>query len=90
MAGVKTLADGNTRVFLLATKPADINAITVTEQLRKTGDLQRGGGAEYLHTLTSIVPTAANAAFYADMPVPAANAAAVPPPAIWISGEWPK
>lgn len=31
MAGVKTLADGNTRVFLLATKPADINAITVTE-----------------------------------------------------------
>lgn len=31
MAGVKTLADGNTRVFLLATKPADINAITVAE-----------------------------------------------------------
>ena len=31
MAGVKTLADGNTRVFLLATKPTNINAITVTE-----------------------------------------------------------
>ena len=31
MAGVKTLADGNVRVFLLATKPADINAITVAE-----------------------------------------------------------
>jgi replicative DNA helicase len=46
-------------------EPTD--AITVTEQLRKTGDLQRGGGAEYLHTLTSIVPTAANAAFYADI-----------------------
>ena len=31
MAGVKTLADGNTRVYLLATKPADINAITLSE-----------------------------------------------------------
>lgn len=31
MAGVKTLADGNTRVFLLATKPVDINAIKLTE-----------------------------------------------------------
>lgn len=31
MAGVKTLADGNVRVLVLATKPADINAITVTE-----------------------------------------------------------
>jgi replicative DNA helicase len=29
--------------------------------------LVRGGGADYLHTLTSIVPTAANAAFYADI-----------------------
>ena len=31
MAGVKTLADGNTRVYLLATKPADINAIKLSE-----------------------------------------------------------
>lgn len=31
MAGVKTLADGNTRAFLLATKPVDINAIKLTE-----------------------------------------------------------
>lgn len=31
MAGVKTLADGNVRLYLLATKPADINAITVAE-----------------------------------------------------------
>ena len=31
MAGVKTLADGNTRVFMLATKPVDINAIKLSE-----------------------------------------------------------
>jgi len=46
-------------------EPTD--AITVTDQLTKRGDLQRAGGAEYLHTLTSIVPTAANAAFYAEI-----------------------
>src|SRR3546814_2626386 len=39
--------------------------VAVTDELIKTGDLQRAGGAEYLHTLTSIVPTAANAGFYA-------------------------
>ncbi|MCB1273975.1 MAG: replicative DNA helicase [Leucobacter sp.] len=46
-------------------EPTD--AITVTDQLTKSGDLQRAGGAEYLHTVTSIVPTAANASFYADI-----------------------
>lgn len=46
-------------------EPTD--AITVTDQLTKTGELQRAGGAEYLHTLTSIVPTAANAGFYAEI-----------------------
>jgi len=46
-------------------EPTDV--ITVTDQLSKTGELVRAGGAEYLHTLTSIVPTAANAAFYADI-----------------------
>ena len=45
--------------------PTDV--ITVTDQLTKTGDLQRSGGVEYLHTLTSIVPTAANASFYAEI-----------------------
>lgn len=44
-------------------EPTDV--ITVTDQLMKTGSLVRAGGADYLHTLTSIVPTAANAAFYA-------------------------
>ena len=46
-------------------EPTD--AITVTDQLTKMGDLQRAGGAEYLHTITSIVPTAANASFYAEI-----------------------
>ena len=46
-------------------EPTDV--ITVTDALSKSGDLQRAGGAEYLHTLTSIVPTAANAGFYADI-----------------------
>ena len=46
-------------------EPTDV--ITVTDQLTKTGELQRAGGVDYLHTLTSIVPTAANARFYADI-----------------------
>ena len=46
-------------------EPTDV--IAVTDELTKTGDLQRAGGVEYLHTLTSIVPTAANAGFYASI-----------------------
>lgn len=46
-------------------EPTDV--ITVTDALKKAGDLQRAGGAEYLHELTGLVPTAANAAFYADI-----------------------
>lgn len=46
-------------------EPTDV--ITVTDELTKTGQLQRGGGADYLHTVTSIVPTAANASYYAEI-----------------------
>lgn len=46
-------------------EPTDV--IAVTDQLTKSGELQRAGGAEYLHTLTSLVPTAANAGFYAQI-----------------------
>mgnify|MGYP006194901119 FL=1 len=46
-------------------KGEPIDAITVTDELMKQGNLVKAGGADYLHTLTSIVPTAANAAFYA-------------------------
>ncbi len=44
-------------------EPTDV--IAVTDELTKNGELQRAGGVEYLHTLTSLVPTAANAGFYA-------------------------
>ena len=44
-------------------EPTDV--ITVTDELVKTGELTRAGGADYLHTLTGLVPTAANAGFYA-------------------------
>ena len=43
-------------------EPTDV--IAVTDELTKSGELTRAGGAEYLHTLTSLVPTAANAGFY--------------------------
>ncbi|MEY4618178.1 MAG: hypothetical protein RL101_364, partial [Actinomycetota bacterium] len=45
--------------------PTDV--ITVTDELTKNGELVRAGGADYLHQLTSIVPTAANAPFYAQI-----------------------
>ncbi|MFC8495892.1 replicative DNA helicase [Streptomyces sp. NPDC057235] len=35
-------------------------------ELRKRGELDRIGGASYLHTLVQAVPTAANATFYAE------------------------
>src|SRR5690606_37695672 len=44
-------------------EPAD--AVTVSAELTKRGELARVGGAPYLHTLISSVPTAANAGFYA-------------------------
>ncbi|WP_338100718.1 replicative DNA helicase [Microbacterium excoecariae] len=46
-------------------EPTDV--IAVTDELIKTGDLQQAGGADYLHSLTSIVPTAANAGYYASI-----------------------
>ncbi|MGA8117152.1 MAG: replicative DNA helicase [Actinocatenispora sp.] len=44
-------------------EPADL--ITVASALVDSGDHNRVGGATYLHTLVSSVPTAANAAYYA-------------------------
>src|SRR5688572_3312149 len=43
-------------------EPAD--AVMVAATLDSNGDLARVGGAPYLHTLISAVPTAANAAYY--------------------------
>ncbi len=44
-------------------EPAD--AVTVAAELAKRGLIGRIGGAPYLHTLISSVPTAANAGYYA-------------------------
>jgi len=46
-------------------EPTDV--IAVTDELTKIGELTRAGGAEYLHTLTGLVPTAANAGYYASI-----------------------
>ncbi|MFB4316387.1 replicative DNA helicase [Actinomadura sp. 21ATH] len=43
--------------------PAD--AVTISGELTKRGEIGRIGGAPYLHTLISSVPTAANAGYYA-------------------------
>src|SRR4051794_18696529 len=44
-------------------EPAD--AVTVASELDRRGLLRRIGGAPYVHTLISTVPTAANAGYYA-------------------------
>src|SRR5262245_53176229 len=44
-------------------EPAD--AVTIAAELTKRGEIARTGGAPYLHTLISSVPTAANAGYYA-------------------------
>ncbi len=44
-------------------EPAD--AVTIAAELTKNAEISRVGGASYLHTLVSMVPTAANANYYA-------------------------
>jgi replicative DNA helicase len=44
-------------------EPTD--AIAVCDELAKQGNLLKAGGADYIHSLTSYVPTAANASYYA-------------------------
>jgi replicative DNA helicase len=46
-------------------EPTDV--ITVSEELTKTGMLQRAGGADYLHSIVSLVPTAASSGYYAQI-----------------------
>lgn len=46
-------------------EPAD--AVTVSAELTRTGQLAKVGGAPYLHTLIASVPTAANAGYYAEI-----------------------
>ena len=44
-----------------------VDMITVAAELQRRGELQRVGGAPYLHTLAANVPIAANAEFYAEI-----------------------
>ena len=46
-------------------EPAD--PVTVANALQRRGELQRVGGAPYLHTLSANVPIAANAGYYAEI-----------------------
>jgi replicative DNA helicase len=46
-------------------EPADM--VTVANELQRRGELQRVGGGPYLHTITSSVPIAANAGYYAEI-----------------------
>ncbi len=46
-------------------EPADV--VTISDHLTKKQELQRIGGPAYLHNLAQSVPTAANAAFYAEI-----------------------
>ena len=44
-----------------------VDMVTVAAELQRRGELQRIGGAPYLHTLAANVPIAANAEFYAQI-----------------------
>jgi replicative DNA helicase len=46
-------------------EPTDV--IAVSDELNKQGNLLKAGGADYLHSLTTYVPTAANASYYAQI-----------------------
>jgi len=46
-------------------EPADL--MTVTRELKRTGDLEKVGGVPYIDEMIESLPTAANAAYYAKM-----------------------
>ena len=60
--------DGHRKIFatLLALYKANVpvDLVTVTDELKKRNLLEEVGGASYLATLTSVVPTAANCEHY--------------------------
>ncbi|NBW90297.1 MAG: replicative DNA helicase, partial [Gammaproteobacteria bacterium] len=51
----------------LATQGKPCDAVTVSEQLERTGQLEASGGLAYLATLARDTPTAANVRAYADI-----------------------
>lgn len=61
-----------TAIRTLAGAGAPVDVVSVADELLKSGQLMQAGGADYLHTLTSIVPSASNAAYYAEIVAEAA------------------
>jgi len=72
---VETLRDGDfyrpahqliySSILDLYGRGEPVDAVTVSAELTRIGELGRVGGAPYLHTLVASVPTAANASYYA-------------------------
>ncbi|MFE4829809.1 replicative DNA helicase [Streptomyces sp. NPDC056672] len=54
-------------ILYLFRKGEPVDPITVAAELTKRGDITKVGGPSYLHTLVQSVPTAANAAYYAEI-----------------------
>ncbi|WP_433382672.1 replicative DNA helicase [Streptosporangium sp. CA-115845] len=51
-------------IYDLNARGEAIDAVTVLDALARRGEPTRVGGAAYLHTLTAVVPTAANVGYY--------------------------
>ena len=49
----------------LAENDEAVDLVTLTEQLRKDGELEKVGGIPFITTIANIVPTAANVAYHA-------------------------
>lgn len=54
-------------VYEMNARGEGVDPITVHGELTKRGEITRVGGGGYLHTLAATVPTAANAAYYANI-----------------------
>src|SRR3989338_413378 len=61
--------DSNRRIFEAVLKLYSdnkaVDIVTLIEELKKTGDLDKVGGSTYVTNLTTVVPTAANVRHYA-------------------------
>lgn len=54
-------------IINLFSNSQNVDVVIVANELMKDGDLDKVGGADYLHTLVAFVPTAANATYYAEI-----------------------
>ncbi len=54
-------------ILKLSENKQNIDTVTVTDQLRRTKDLEAAGGAVYLADIVEAVPTAANVVYYANI-----------------------